>query len=69
MVAVFKSRAETIRFFSSLKSNGVVAFRVPTPKKSGDMCNIAVSFSSTDLKAARLTLATGNYYSFVGFFN
>ncbi len=69
MLAIFKSRAETIRFFSSLKANGIIAYRVPTPEKKGDMCNISVSFPSKDIKTARLALATGNYYSFVGFFN
>lgn len=68
MTAVFKSRAETLRFYNKMKSFGVAASTVPTPVKSAGMCGISVSFPNRDLNIAKSVLMSGSFQSFGGFF-
>lgn len=68
MTAVFKSRAETLRFYNKMKSFGVAATTVPTPLKSAGMCGISVSFPNRDLSVAKSVLMSGAFRSFAGFY-
>lgn len=68
MTAVFKSRAETLRFYNKLKSFGVSASTVPTPNKTAGMCGISVSFPSRDVNVAKSVLMSGGFQSFGGFY-
>lgn len=67
MTAVFKSRAETLRFYNKMKSFGVAATTVPTPVKSAGMCGISVFFPNRDVNIAKSVLMSGGFQSFNGF--
>lgn len=68
MTAVFKSRAETLRFYNKMKSFGVAASTVPTPVKRAGMCGISVSFPNRDANIAKSVLMSGGFQTFNGFY-
>lgn len=67
VLAVFKSRAQTLDFMSLLRSGGVVASAVNTPKEAGVGCGISVKFDERFFPRVRLMLSKRNYTSFAGF--
>ena len=67
VLAVFKSRSETLGYISSLRTMGVVASAVSTPKEAGVGCGISARFEDAFLPRARAALVRGNYHSFAGF--
>ncbi len=67
VLAVFKSRSETIGFLSDIRANGVPASATATPKEAGVGCGLSARFDDVFLSRARLTLARGRYRSFAGF--
>ena len=67
VLAVFKSRSETLGYISSLRAAGVPASAVATPKEAGVGCGISARFEEGFLPRARVALARGTYYSFAGF--
>ena len=67
MLAVFKSRSETLGFISKLRANGVPASAMATPKEAGVGCGLSARFEEVFLSRARMTLSKGNYRSFAGF--
>ena len=68
VLAVFKSRSETLGYISLLRGVGVVASAVSTPKEAGVGCGISARFEDGFLPRAKAVLARGNYRSFAGFF-
>ena len=68
ILAVFRSRAQTIDFVARLKSNGVAASAVSTPKEANVGCGISARIGEFDLPRARKELGSGRYGAFVGFF-
>ena len=68
ILAVFRSRAQTIDFVARLKSNGVAASAVSTPKEANVGCGISARIGEFDLPRARKGLGSGRYGAFVGFF-
>ena len=67
VLAVFKSRSETLGYISALRGMGVVASAVSTPKDAGVGCGISARFEDIFLSRARAALARGHYRSFTGF--
>ena len=67
VLAVFKSRSETLGYVSALRAAGVVASAVSTPKEAGVGCGISARFEEVFLPRARSALARGYYRSFAGF--
>lgn len=67
ILAVFRSRAQTLEFITVLKANGVPAQAVNTPKEAGVGCGISARFEETFLSRARSCLAKRSYSSFSGF--
>lgn len=67
VLAVFKSRSETLGYIAALRTIGVVASAVSTPKEAGVGCGISARFEEGFLPRARVALARGNYHSFAGF--
>ena len=69
IVAAFRSRAETVRFYEFLKSNGFTAGIINTPKEAGVGCGLSVKIPvgaySLVSRAARFFPAK----SFAGFFS
>ena len=66
MLAVFKSRSETLDFISFLRANGVPASAVSTPKEAGVGCGISVRFEACFLTRARVLLSKKRYSSYAG---
>ncbi len=69
MLAVFRSRTETLNFASLLKSYGVRCSVVNTPRKINVSCGISVSFSANDVVFAKQILARRRFDTFAGIFN
>ena len=67
MLAVFRSRAQTLEYISVLKASGVPAQAVSTPKEAGVGCGISAKFEETFLSRARAVLVKKQYSSFSGF--
>ena len=67
VLAVFKSRAQTLDFVSLLRSGGVVASAVNTPKEAGVGCGISAKVDERFFPRVRLMLSKRNYTSFAGF--
>ena len=67
VLAVFKSRSETLGYISLLRGAGVVASAVSTPQEAGVGCGISARFEAGFLPRAKAVLARGHYRSFAGF--
>ncbi len=67
VLAVFRSRAQTLDFVAALKSAGVPAQPVSTPKEAGVGCGISAKFDARFSERAKLVLARKSYSSFSGF--
>lgn len=67
ILAVFRSRAQTLDYISALRSGGVPAAAVNTPKEAGVGCGISAKFDSRFLDRARFYLTKKQYSSFAGF--
>ncbi len=67
MLAVFRSRAQTLDFISALKSAGVPAAAVNTPKEAGVGCGISAKFDERFLPRAKFVFGRKAYSSFAGF--
>ena len=61
VLAVFKSRAQTLDFVSLLRSGGVVASAVNTPKEAGVGCGISAKFDERFFPREKLYLLRGFY--------
>ena len=66
MLAVFRSRAQTLDFVSLLKENGIPAQTVNTPKEAGVGCGVSARFDETFLPRVRALLKRRPYSSFSG---
>ena len=67
VLAVFRSRAQSLDFLSALKAAGVAAQAVSTPKEAGVGCGISVKFDERMLFRAKAVLAKRPYSAFAGF--
>lgn len=66
MLAVFRSRAQSLEFISVLKSAGVPVQAVNTPKDAGVGCGISAKFDERFLPRVRTALTQKRYSSFTG---
>ena len=67
ILAVFRSRAQSLDYLSALKAAGVSAHAVSTPKEAGVGCGLSVKFDERALFRAKAVLAKRPYSSFSGF--
>lgn len=67
MLAVFKSRSETLSFLADLRGSGAPASAMATPKEAGVGCGLSARFDEMFLPRARFVLAKRNFRSFAGF--
>ncbi len=67
MLAVFRSRAQTLVFLEVLSKSGVPASAVNTPKEAGIGCGISAKFDERFFLRAQALLKRKNYSAFVGF--
>lgn len=68
VIAVFRSRNETLYFANMLKSSGYFVSIVNTPKEAGQTCGISVKFNENILDIANAFLVSKPFRSFYGFF-
>lgn len=69
ILAVFKTRNETIFFANLLKTNGVAVSVINTPRGAGIACGICVKFLPSDISRARQLLNSKSFQGFVGFYS
>ncbi len=69
MLAVFRSRTETLNFASILRSYGVSCIVVNTPRKINVSCGISVKFSANDITLAKQIISRRRFDTFGGFYN
>ncbi len=67
MLAVFRSRAQTLDFVSRLRAAGVPAQTVATPADAGVGCGISARFEESFLPRVKILLGKRPYSSFSGF--
>ncbi len=67
ILAVFRSRAQTLAYAAALRGTGVPVQTVSTPKEAGVGCGISAKFEEQFLQRARRALAARPYSSFSGF--
>lgn len=68
VLAVFRSRAQAIDCNTRLKTNGIPASLVNTPKEANVGCGLSVKIPQNLLKRAKLLILSGKYSAFYGFF-
>lgn len=68
VIAVFRSRNETLYLASMLQSCGNRVMVINTPKEAGQACGISVRFDERILQTAKKCLASKPFRAFVGFF-
>ncbi|MGN0823075.1 MAG: DUF3343 domain-containing protein [Candidatus Gallimonas sp.] len=66
ILAVFRSRAQTIDFVSALRSAGVPASAVSTPPEAGVGCGVSAKFDERFRDRALFLLRKKPYSSYVG---
>lgn len=68
ILAVFRSRTQSMEFYSALKRRGIAAQLVSAPKQAGVGCALACKIPYSALQQARGVLSTKKYPTFVGFY-
>lgn len=68
ILAVFRSRSETLYFANLLKNWGVLTSIVNTPRGVGQSCSISVKFLPQDLEKAKTLLLNKSFQGFAGFY-
>ena len=68
IVAAFRSRSETIKFYDYLRSYGANVEIINTPKEAGVGCGLSVKISPEILYAVKKAAASFPARSFAGFF-
>ena len=68
ILAVFRSRANSLDYAERLNGYGVAATTVPTPKEAKIGCGLCVKFDARYFVRAQAILRTGRYASFKGFY-
>ncbi len=67
ILAVFRSRAQTLDFVSRVKAAGVPTQAVSTPKEAGVGCGVSAKFDARFYARAKQILQARRYTSFAGF--
>lgn len=68
-LAVFRSRTQALDFISALKSFGIAAKAVSTPKEANVGCGISAKISESDLKRASIVAKKLKPSALVGFYS
>lgn len=68
LLAVFRSRTETLNFASLLRSYGVRCQVINTPRRINVSCGISVSFSARDESFAKQIIARRKFDTFAGLY-
>ena len=68
ILAVFRSRANSLDYAERLNFYGVTASTQPTPKEAKIGCGLCVRFDARYFVRAQAVLKTGKYSTFRGFY-
>lgn len=68
ILAIFRSRSETLAFANILKSYGENVNIINTPRSANVSCGISAKFSASGLRIASQIIARRNFFTFAGFF-
>lgn len=68
VLAVFRSRAQAVDCNSRLRSNGIPANIVNTPKEANIGCGLSVKIPQNLLARAKPLILGGRYSAFYGFY-
>ena len=68
LIAVFRSRNETLYFANMFKSKGMQVSIVNTPKQAGQTCGISVKFDPKYLSYAKYFLSSKPFRAFQGIY-
>jgi hypothetical protein len=68
ILAVFRSRSQSIDYADRLLSFGVRAETMSAPKEAKIGCGLCVRFDETQFVRANAVLKTGKYTSFKGYY-
>lgn len=68
ILAVFRSRSQSLDYAERLHKYGVEASTTPTPKEAKIGCGLCVQFDVRFFVRAQAILKTGRYSSFKGFY-
>lgn len=68
ILAVFRSRAQSMDYAQRLNDYGVAAMLINTPKEAKIGCGLCVRFDARDFFRARAIFRTGRYTAFKGFY-
>ncbi len=68
ILAVFRSRSQSLDYAERLHKYGVAASTAPAPKEARIGCGLCVRFDARVFARARAVLKTGRYSSFKGFY-
>lgn len=68
VLAVFRSRTQSMEFYNALKGHGITAQLVSAPKQANVGCALACKIPYSALPKAKGLLLIKKYSTFVGFF-
>ena len=68
LLAVFRSRDQSLDYVERLRNYGVLATTMPTPKEVKIGCGLCVRFDARYFARAQAILKIGKYSSFKGFY-
>lgn len=68
ILAVFRSRSESLDFAQRLRSYGVTSETVAAPKEARIGCGLCVRFEEKVFNRAKAVLITAKYKTFKGFY-
>lgn len=68
ILAVFRSRSNSLDYFEKLNNYGVPATTVPAPKEAKIGCGLCVKFDVRYYARAEALLKIGRYSTFKGFY-
>ncbi len=68
VIASFRSRAHTVRFYEFLRGNGITAEIINTPKEAGVGCGLSVKVSPSNLFNIKRGVRMAKLSSFAGIF-
>ncbi len=68
ILAVFRSRSQSLDYAERLHKYGIPASTSPAPKEARIGCGLCVRFEERVFVRARAVLRTGKYSSFKGFY-
>ena len=68
VIAVFRSRNETLYLTNMLKSTGYRVMIINTPKEAGQACGISVRFEEGILPIVKKCLQSKPFRAFAGFY-